>query len=200
MSTYNLYLYHFSCYVIMLSDKCSQPPRETGPCYNYVMQYSYVSSSGHCEAFYYGGCEGNDNMFESREECESKCITTTTSTPTVESSGYYIQSLLPFVRVHSSWLLHCLLPLTDFAVTFICILLTSFILIRPILKYFCRCMLDRLVREHIFTTQCTVLHAYLSTWNGLLSTLHNSRPLWTVNTYQVVVPRYTRPVAVLPSL
>jgi len=55
-------------------DKCSQPEKEAGSCYDYVLRYSYVSSSGDCEAFYYGGCEGNDNRFESAEECEAECM------------------------------------------------------------------------------------------------------------------------------
>ena len=54
-------------------DKCSQPAKEAGSCYDYVLRYSYVSSSGDCEPFYYGGCEGNDNRFESADECEAEC-------------------------------------------------------------------------------------------------------------------------------
>jgi len=45
-----------------------------GSCHDYVLAYSYVSSSGHCEAFYYGGCEGNANRFESAEDCEGECM------------------------------------------------------------------------------------------------------------------------------
>jgi len=59
---------------LLLIDKCSQPAKETGPCADYVLLYSYVSSSGHCEEFYYGGCEGSDNRFESSEDCESECM------------------------------------------------------------------------------------------------------------------------------
>ena len=42
-----------------------------------------MSSSGDCEPFYYGGCEGNDNSFESADECEAECsgMAAATTTP-----------------------------------------------------------------------------------------------------------------------
>jgi len=66
-------------------DKCSQPAKVEGSCHDYVLAYSYVSSSGRCEAFYYGGCEGNENRFESAENCESHCMRTTTHRPQVQT-------------------------------------------------------------------------------------------------------------------
>ena len=67
-------------------DACSQPAKEAGSCSDYVVRYSYMSSIGLCQPFYYGGCEGNDNRFESTEECEERCLGTTTKSP-VDNSG-----------------------------------------------------------------------------------------------------------------
>ena len=66
-------------HIVFTVDKCSQPAKEAGSCYDYVLSYSYVSSSGHCESFYYGGCEGSDNRFESAEDCEAECMRAATT-------------------------------------------------------------------------------------------------------------------------
>ena len=47
---------------------------EAGPCYAYIPRFYYNSDSDSCEYFIYGGCLGNDNNFDTLEECESTCL------------------------------------------------------------------------------------------------------------------------------
>jgi hypothetical protein len=47
--------------------------RETGPCEDFVINFYYDENGKVCWPFYYGGCEGNENRFETREECETRC-------------------------------------------------------------------------------------------------------------------------------
>lgn len=39
--------------------------------------YFYNQKTGACEAFWYGGCRGNGNRFETEVECQSRCVTNT---------------------------------------------------------------------------------------------------------------------------
>lgn len=51
---------------------CKQPV-QSGPCYAYFTRYFFNSTSMRCEQFVYGGCNGNDNNFETMEECCNTC-------------------------------------------------------------------------------------------------------------------------------
>ncbi|XP_043945283.1 WAP, Kazal, immunoglobulin, Kunitz and NTR domain-containing protein 1 [Protopterus annectens] len=48
-------------------------PTVQGPCKNWEPRWAYNSLMKQCHAFIYGGCEGNDNNFESKNVCEDNC-------------------------------------------------------------------------------------------------------------------------------
>ncbi|KAJ8924359.1 hypothetical protein NQ315_007155 [Exocentrus adspersus] len=45
-----------------------------GPCNNLTEKWTYSQDYGNCVRFWYGGCGGNDNRFESKEACSDICI------------------------------------------------------------------------------------------------------------------------------
>ncbi|PIO15853.1 hypothetical protein AB205_0003040, partial [Aquarana catesbeiana] len=51
---------------------CHQPPK-TGPCRAHVKRYYYDQMEKTCKQFIYGGCDGNENNFKTKEECERTC-------------------------------------------------------------------------------------------------------------------------------
>ncbi|KFD55347.1 hypothetical protein M514_03687 [Trichuris suis] len=53
-------------------DACQQPA-DTGPCLAAVQMWYFDQQTGMCDTFIYGGCQGNMNKFESKEECERQC-------------------------------------------------------------------------------------------------------------------------------
>ena len=58
--------------VSCLNAACSLPP-VTGPCKAAFPRFFFNATSGHCEHFTYGGCDGNKNDFETQVECENTC-------------------------------------------------------------------------------------------------------------------------------
>lgn len=54
------------------TEKCKLP-KEVGPCRGSKQHYFYNTESKACEYFLYGGCQGNDNRFNSLEECNNEC-------------------------------------------------------------------------------------------------------------------------------
>ncbi|KAF2343835.1 Pancreatic trypsin inhibitor Kunitz domain, partial [Trinorchestia longiramus] len=51
---------------------CSQPLTK-GMCRASFRRFFHNSSSGRCEEFDYGGCQGNDNNFATMQECQQRC-------------------------------------------------------------------------------------------------------------------------------
>lgn len=47
---------------------------DNGKCDDYVLKWYFEKKLHICTQFWYGGCGGNANRFETREECEALCI------------------------------------------------------------------------------------------------------------------------------
>ena len=48
-------------------------PSDSGPCEAHMEMYFYNATTGRCEMFVYGGCQGNDNRFSTMELCQQAC-------------------------------------------------------------------------------------------------------------------------------
>ncbi|TWW64017.1 Collagen alpha-1(XXVIII) chain [Takifugu flavidus] len=49
-------------------------PFDLGPCRNYEIHWYYDRQANACAKFWYGGCEGNKNRFNTEEECKRTCV------------------------------------------------------------------------------------------------------------------------------
>ncbi len=57
---------------VFITDICTLPI-DPGFCKARFPRWAYNSNTGRCERFYYGGCQGNDNNFQTLEECTGRC-------------------------------------------------------------------------------------------------------------------------------
>ncbi|MEE6466246.1 hypothetical protein FKM82_006883 [Ascaphus truei] len=48
--------------------------QEEGDCQQYVLKWHYIAEQNECVQFWYGGCGGNKNRFETQEQCEGLCL------------------------------------------------------------------------------------------------------------------------------
>ncbi|XP_030436252.1 collagen alpha-3(VI) chain isoform X7 [Gopherus evgoodei] len=48
--------------------------KEEGTCRNFTLKWYYDSETKSCARFWYGGCGGNENNFNTQKECENVCI------------------------------------------------------------------------------------------------------------------------------
>ncbi|XP_032336468.1 collagen alpha-3(VI) chain isoform X9 [Camelus ferus] len=54
------------------TDIC-QLQKEEGTCRKFILKWYYDSKTKSCARFWYGGCGGNENRFNSQKECEKVC-------------------------------------------------------------------------------------------------------------------------------
>ncbi|XP_074554044.1 uncharacterized protein col7a1l [Halichoeres trimaculatus] len=54
------------------AEHCLEPMSE-GTCSEFVLLWYFHARSGECRPFVYGGCGGNRNRFNTRQECQSRC-------------------------------------------------------------------------------------------------------------------------------
>uniref|UniRef100_A0A671KRV9 BPTI/Kunitz inhibitor domain-containing protein n=1 Tax=Sinocyclocheilus anshuiensis TaxID=1608454 RepID=A0A671KRV9_9TELE len=57
----------------LLIDVC-QLKLDAGTCSNFSMKWFFEVRSGECVQFWYGGCDGNSNRFNTQEDCEIRCL------------------------------------------------------------------------------------------------------------------------------
>ncbi|XP_070588380.1 collagen alpha-3(VI) chain isoform X4 [Erythrolamprus reginae] len=56
-----------------VKDIC-QLNKEDGPCRNFVLKWYFDPETASCARFWYGGCGGNENRFNTQIDCEKVCI------------------------------------------------------------------------------------------------------------------------------
>lgn len=47
---------------------------DQGTCRDYSIRWYYDKQANACAQFWYGGCGGNDNRYETEEECKKTCV------------------------------------------------------------------------------------------------------------------------------
>ncbi|XP_075068529.1 collagen alpha-4(VI) chain-like isoform X2 [Mixophyes fleayi] len=58
---------------VLSKDICTLK-QEEGDCQDYILKWWYNSDQNECDQFWYGGCGGNKNQFETQEQCEAACL------------------------------------------------------------------------------------------------------------------------------
>ncbi|XP_034473707.1 male accessory gland serine protease inhibitor-like [Drosophila innubila] len=52
---------------------CGEEFGVIGACRGQLTKWTYRRDTNECVNFNYGGCQGNNNLFDSKSQCESSC-------------------------------------------------------------------------------------------------------------------------------
>lgn len=61
------------CFLSSSAERCSLV-LDPGPCRDYVVKWYYDGMANACAQFWFGGCLGNGNQFESEKSCRETCV------------------------------------------------------------------------------------------------------------------------------
>ncbi|TSK20128.1 Collagen alpha-1(XXVIII) chain [Bagarius yarrelli] len=67
--------------LILIQDQFSKDaiclqPLDPGPCRAYVVKWYYEPKANSCAQFWFGGCQGNRNQFDTESSCRKSCVIT----------------------------------------------------------------------------------------------------------------------------
>jgi len=60
------------CFFLTCLESCNLP-KETGDCGEKNARWHFSQSDNKCMPFYYSGCSGNENNYDSENACAEKC-------------------------------------------------------------------------------------------------------------------------------
>ncbi|CAL8068462.1 unnamed protein product [Orchesella dallaii] len=58
------------------NNPCLLPPHQKGKpaCLALLHRFTFNSTTGECENYFYGGCYGTENIYDSMEQCYKTCV------------------------------------------------------------------------------------------------------------------------------
>jgi len=76
-----------------VADRTCLLEKKPGSCRGYFERYFYNEAAVECQLFVYGGCEGNENNFQSKKNCEDKCKTRAVDNVTLAPASFIAASV-----------------------------------------------------------------------------------------------------------
>ncbi|XP_069839243.1 collagen alpha-3(VI) chain [Dendropsophus ebraccatus] len=73
--------------VLAVGPEACKLPKEEGTCREFLLKWYYDSETKSCARFWYGGCGGNENRFNTQKDCENICISAPLNPSVVSAIG-----------------------------------------------------------------------------------------------------------------